>query len=149
MLKIQFKLVINSITFTALASFASFSNAHDAGAAMGESASFTGYALVTCANEGSNPTDYLEISVQDTSPPVPGLLVNMQVIKGDRAANTTDIVSGDSQFSPAVRVHGGNGNYQILVNKTGQGPRSFIVSYHCKTATDSHSDTEILVKQFE
>ena len=149
MLKIQFNRFINSTAFVALASFASFSNAHDAGATMGESASFTGYALVTCANEGNNPTDYLEISVQDTSPPVPGLLVNMQVIKGDRAANTTDTVSGDGQFSPAVSVHGGNGVYQILVDKTGQGLRSFLVSYHCKTVTGSHSDTEILVKQFE
>jgi len=147
--KIQFKHFINSTAFVALVSFASFSNAHDAGATMGESASFTGYALVTCANEGNDPTDYLEVSVQDTSPPVPGLLVNMQIIKGERAANTTDTVSGDGQSSPVVNVHGGNGVYQILVNKTAQGLRSFIVSYHCKTANGTHSDTAITVKQFD
>ncbi|MDE2388565.1 MAG: hypothetical protein KGN35_05710, partial [Betaproteobacteria bacterium] len=68
---------------------------------------------------------------------------------GNHAINTTDPVSGDGNFSPEAKVHGGNGVYQLLVNKTNAGARSFIVSYHCMTASNVHTGTEITVQQFE
>ncbi|PTQ77483.1 hypothetical protein C8R26_108131 [Nitrosomonas oligotropha] len=131
--------------------FASVSGAHEAGATMdpnGTVASFTGYALVTCIDD-VGVTDRLVASIKDTSPPQDNLLVSLQIIKGSRAASTTDPVSGDGNFSPEARVQGGSGVYQILVNKTIAGARSFIVSYHCMTADNVHTATEITVRQFE
>ncbi|MBK7491078.1 MAG: hypothetical protein KBF68_12000 [Nitrosomonas sp.] len=131
--------------------YASVSGAHEAGATMdpnGTVASFTGYALVTCIDD-IGVTDRLVASIKDTSPPQDKLLVSLQIIKGSRAASTTDPVSGDGNFSPEARVQGGSGVYQILVNKTIAGARSFIVSYHCMTASNEHTATEITVKQFE
>lgn len=133
-------------------SHASVSSAHDAGATMdpnGSVAAFTGYALVTCFDDGNGPADNLVASIKDTSAPQDNLLVNLQIIKGNHAISTTDPVSGDGNFSPEVRVHGGNGVYQLLVNKTKAGARSFIVSYHCITASNAHTGTDIVVQQFE
>lgn len=132
--------------------YAGVSSAHDAGAIMdphGNVASFTGYALVTCFNDGNGDADHLIASIKDTSPPQDNLLINLQIIKGDHAISTTDPVSGDGNFSPSVSVHGGNGVYFLLVNKTGEGARSFLVSYHCVTASEVHTGTDIAVKQFE
>lgn len=136
---------------------ASASHAHDAGATMdpnGNVASFTGFAQVSCTNSGSVPTDHLVASIKDTSPPQDNLLVNLQIIhignNINRANSTTDTISGDANFSPEVRVPGGNGTYLLLVNKTGAGARSFIVSYHCMAADGvTHTDTDIRVYQFE
>ena len=135
--------------------YAGVSGAHEAGATMdsdGTTASFTGYALVTCIDD-IGVTDNLVASIKDTSPPqdppLDKLLVSLQIIKGSRAASTTDPVSGDGNFSPEVKVHGGSGVYQVLVNKTAAGARSFVVSYHCMTASNEHTATEIVVKQFE
>ena len=139
--------------FIAVLGIAKIGYAHDAGATMdanGNVASFTGFALVSCTNTGNIPTDHLVASIRDTSPPQDNLLVNLQIIKGNRAINTTDTVSGDANFSPEVQVQGGNGSYLLLVNKTGVGARSFIVSYHCMAADGiTHTDTDILVYQFE
>ena len=131
--------------------YAGLSGAHDAGATMdpdGTTASFTGYALVTCIDD-VGVTDRLVASIKDTSPPQDKLFVSLQIIKGNRADSTTDPVSGDGNFSPEAKVQGGSGVYQILVNKTIAGARSFLVSYHCMTADNVHTATEITVRQFE
>lgn len=146
-----FQKAVAAVFSLTMLSYASGSAAHDAGATMdpnGNVAAFTGYALVTC----SGGSDILVASIKDTSPPSSledNLLVNLQIIKGNHAINTTDPVSGDGNFSPEVRVHGGDGVYQLLVNKTKAGARSFIVSYHCMTVSGVHTDTDITVQQFE
>lgn len=145
------------VFFVSALGYACASSAHDAGATMdpnGTVAGFTGFALVTCTNSGSIPTGFLEASITDTSPPQDNLLVNLQLIHVggniNRAISTTDLISGDAEPSPPVKVEGGNGTYLLLVNKTAAGARSFIVSYHCKAADGvTHTDTDILVYQFE
>ncbi len=152
MSNILFRKAETFVFFIAILGFASISKAHDAGTVMdpsGTVASFTGYALVTCFNDGNGDADYLRASVKDLSPPQDGLLVNLQIIKGNRAISTTDTVSGDANFSPEVKVQGGNGVYLLLVNKTKAGPRSFNISYHCVTASNAHTGTDISVQQFE
>lgn len=147
-----FDKILRIIFCAAALGYAGVSSAHDAGATMdpiGNVASFTGYALVTCFDDGNGPADYLMASIKDTSLPQDNLLVNLQIIKGDHAISTTDPVSGDGNFSPTVSVHGGNGVYLLLVNKTAAGARSFLVSYHCVTASEVHTGTDISVKQFE
>lgn len=148
-----FDKMLRVVVFATALGYACVSNAHDAGATMdpdGSVASFTGYALVTCTSTGSIPTDHLVASVKDISLPQDNLLVNLQIIKGERAISTTDPVSGDADSSPAVSVQGGNGVYLLLVNKTGAGARSFIVSYHCVAADGvTHTETDIKVNQFQ
>ncbi len=152
MSSLYFKKVFSTILTLTTLGYACASHAHDAGATMdpeGNIASFTGYAQVTCFNDGSGPANRLVASVQDTSLPQANLLVNLQIIKGGSAISTTDPVSGDGVPSPEVSVAGGEGVYLLLVNKTGPGPRSFIVSYHCMTADNAHTGTDIRVNQFQ
>ena len=123
------------------------SSAHDAGATLdadGNSESFTGMAFITC----SDGSDRIEVSVRDLSPPVPGLLVNLQVYKGDQANSITDTVSGDADWSKTIALQGGVGTYWILVNKTDVGARNFEIRYHCLAADGEHTETDIGVTQF-
>lgn len=147
-----FDKIVKAVFFAASLGYVGITSAHDAGATMdphGSVASFTGYALVTCFNDGNGDADHLVSSIKDTSPHHDNLLVNLQIIKGSHAISTTDPVSGDGNFSPEVSVHGGNGVYFLLVNKTAEGARSFVVSYHCMTASEVHTGTDIVVQQFE
>jgi hypothetical protein len=147
-----FDKIVKIIFFVVSLGYVAVSSAHDAGATMdpnGNVANFTGYALVTCFNDGNGDADHLTASIKDSSPQQDNLLVNLQIIKGSHANSTTDPVSGDGNSSPAVSVHGGNGVYFLLVNKTAAGARSFLVSYHCMTASEVHTGTDIVVQQFE
>ena len=133
--------------------YVSVSNAHDAGATLdadGTIRSFSGLASVTCFNDGSGIPDNLIVSIKDNSPPVPGLMVNVQVVSsnGDRVNSITDTVSGDADFSPFIKVQDGDGPYIVIVNKTDVGARDFDLQYHCNTANDVHTGTEIFVYQF-
>ncbi len=129
------------------------SSAHDAGAILdadGTIRSFTGLASVSCIDDGSGAPDHLAVSIRDNSPPVPGLMVNLQVVssRGNKAISITDTVSGDADFSPFILVHDGAGPYRVIVNKTDVGPRDFDLQYHCRTANDVHTGTSIGVSQF-
>lgn len=157
MLSISFGKLSNVVFFVAALGYACVTSAHEAGATMdpsGTVAGFTGFALVSCTSDGNVPTGFLEASITDTSPPQDNLLVNLQIIHVgngfDRAISTTDLVSGDAQPSPSVRIAAGNGTYLLLVNKTAAGARSFTVSYHCKAADGvTHTATDIKVFQFD
>ncbi len=146
------KLMYQFIAAVALFGLVQSTHAHDAAATMdpaSNSATFTGYGFVTCFDDGNGVADKLVASVRDHSPPVAGLLVNLQILKGNRAASVTDPVSGDGNSSPAISVKGGNGVYLILVNKTAPGARDFSIEYHCMTANNVHTGTDIGVYQFE
>lgn len=157
MQSISFGKLTNVVFFVTALGYACATSAHEAGATMdpsGTVAGFTGFALVTCTNDGNVPTGFLEASITDTSSPQDNLLVNLQIIhvggNVNRAISTTDPVSGDAEPSPSVRVEAGNGTYLLLVNKTAAGERSFIVTYHCKAADGiTHTNTDILVYQFD
>ena len=134
-----------------LLNYAAGSSAHDAGATLdpnGNVRSFTGMALVTCFDDGNGPADNLIARVRDLSPAVPGLLVNLQVVKGNKSNSITDTVSGDANFSPFITLQGGPGTYSIIVNKTDVGSRQFDLEYHCQTRTGVHTGTSIGVTQF-
>lgn len=136
------KLMYQFIAAVALFGLVQSTHAHDAAATMdpaSNSATFTGYGFVTCFDDGNGVADKLVASVRDHSPPVAGLLVNLQILKGNRAASVTDPVSGDGNSSPAISVKGGNGVYLILVNKTAPGARDFSIEYHCMTANNVHT----------
>ena len=132
-------------------SHASVAYAHTAGATLDPGntiRSFTGMAFVTCFDDGNGLADNIIVRIRDNSPPVPGLLVNLQVFKQNKSNSITDTVSGDADFSPFITLQGGGGVYWIMVNKTDVGARSFEVEYHCNTITDIHTGTDIGVTQF-
>lgn len=140
------------ILFVIFLGYTQFSRADEGGAVMdptGTVRNFTGFAKITCVNDGNGNTDYLEANIIDKSDPVNGLLVNLQLIKDGRAVSISDTVSGDASASPYIRLQGGDGVYSLLVNKTDAGARQFVINYHCKTATGSHTATSIAVEQFE
>ena len=126
--------------------------AHNAGAtldAQGTRLSATGLAAVTCFDDGSGEPEHLFAQVRDSSPPVDGLLLSLQLLKGNKAINSTDHISGDPDYSPGVRLEGGAGVYYMMVNKTGAGPRTFDVIWHCRTTANIHTGTSIQVLQFQ
>ncbi len=151
MQQLFFKKYILAAILVCLVSYTSVSSAHTAGATLdpeGNVRSFTGMAFITCFDDGNGPADNIIVRVRDNSPPVPGLLVNVQVYKGNKVNSITDTVSGDADFTPFITLQGGAGVYWLLVNKTDVGARSFEIEYHCNTADGIHTGTDIGVTQY-
>jgi hypothetical protein len=119
-------------------------SAHDAAGVIdsgGNNASSTDFAAVNCFNDGSGPPDHLAIQIEDLSPPVPGMLMSMQVSKDRQMTNVTDPTSGDGNASPFGIVKGGAGQYLISATKTAAGLRNFKVTFHCRTSGNDHTGT--------
>lgn len=135
-----------------LTAYAGVNYAHDAGAVLdptGTIRNFTGQAAITCFNDDEGRSDRLRVRIRDLSPPVPGLLVNVQIYKQNQSNSITDTISGDADWSPVIVLQGGPGTYGILVNKTDAGARQFELEYHC-IASDgvTHTGTDISVSQY-
>jgi len=147
----------SKLTFVAAVMFAAAGHtetgwAHNAGAtldARSASVSATGLAAVTCFDDGSGEPHHLFAQIRDSSPPVEGLLLSIQLLKGNMATNSTDPISGDPDYSPGISLDGGPGVYYMMVNKTGAGPRTFDVIWHCRTSANIHTGTSIQVLQFQ
>jgi len=126
--------------------------AHSGGATLGEdglNASATGLVRITCFDDGNGEPAKLTMRIIDHSEPVEGLLISAQLYKGLMATNVTDQISGDADYSEGVELSAGPGVYRLILNKTAAGPRRFDVEWHCKTADDIHTGTEIIVDQFQ
>ena len=102
-----------------------------------------------CFDDGNGPGDHLVIQIEDLSPPVAGLLVNMQAFKDNMMTNITDTVSMDGNPSATGILKAGNGIYFISVNKTDAGSRTFNVTWHCETSNNLHTGSEITVLQVQ
>jgi|GEM_PF-1111027 len=93
---------------------------------------------VTCANSTDKTplaTDYLEANVISSSAAsAKSPLVSLQIYKGTKAGKTTDPVNNDVIYSPYLQVHGGNGTYTILVDKSAAPQISYQLTYNCRTA---------------
>ena len=110
-------------------------SAHESGVrSLGYGAAATDFYQVSCYDDGNGPADYLEVQLLDLAPkPTPDPVISIQVIKGIKASNATDLGDGDAKPSPALRLHGGNGTYLVTVNKTRMGKETYQFSYHCVT----------------
>ncbi|SDG96644.1 hypothetical protein [Nitrosomonas sp. Nm132] len=145
--------ILLSASMIVTTGYAAICGAHGGGAVLdpaGNKATFTALARVTCFDEsGVGPADYLAVKIRDNSPPVPGMFVSLQLLKGSKAINITDTTPGDAHFSPEVTLRGGNGTYFMMANKTMAGARNFEVEWHCKTVNNEHTGTDLFVDQFE
>ncbi|SDY04144.1 hypothetical protein [Nitrosomonas sp. Nm33] len=147
---LQKKLAVVSVIVTAC--YAATIGAHTAGATLdpaGNKATFTALARVTCFDDGNGPADNLVARIRDNSPPIPGMFISLQLLKGSKAISVTDTTPGDAQFSQQVSLQGGNGTYFMMADKTIAGARDFEVDWHCMTANQVHTGTDIVVDQFQ
>ncbi len=120
--------------------------AHTAGGPIdsnSNNASATDLAFISCYDDGNGPADSLFVQIEDLSPPVPGLLLSVQLRKQNQMTNTTDQTSADGKASAAAVLKGGNGDYFVSITKTAAGIRNFQINYHCETATRAHTGTEL------
>lgn len=143
-------LIMTSILVTT--SYVSTVSADGGGATLdpnGNKATFTALARVTCFDDGNGPADNLIARIRDNSPAVPGMFVSLQLLKGSKAISVTDTTPGDAQFSQQVSLQAGNGVYYMMASKTIAGARDFEVTWHCMTANQVHTGTDIVVDQFE
>ncbi|WP_395703207.1 hypothetical protein [Aquabacterium sp.] len=115
---------------------------------LGPAPGATHYFGVICSTDGGYETDHLYLQLQSLTPNAPAL--SAQVVKGSVATNTTDAIGADAAPSPASRTPGGNGLYQVLINKAGAGAVSFNVTVHCLDATGTqHTGTDGVVYQYQ
>ncbi len=112
--------------------------AHDDIGQLGGKTSATDVWEVTC----SGGSDFLAMRVKDGLPKK-APKVSIQVSKDRLAANTTDPIDGDNEYSPEIRVNAGDGVYLVTVDKTGKAPENYLLEYHCENNAGGHTSTTI------
>ena len=128
-----------------LLGYAGMASAHDLlNQPIGATVGATDYFQVTCSSAGTTPTLVLEVQVNDDT--AGASILSLQVQKGLIARNTTDPAGANGVFSPLVSVAGGNGVYNVIVNKTTAAARQYDFLYHCKNG-GTHTTTSISQKQ--
>ncbi len=70
-------------------------------------------------------------------------IVSLVVVSGTKAATTSDLVGGNTQSSPAIKVFGGNATYTLLVNHTLGTGQVYSIEYHCEDAAGNHTTTTV------
>jgi len=115
----------------------------------GDTPSFTALARITCSDDGNGPANQLIARIRDNSAPVEGLYFSLQLLKGSKATSVTDTTPGDANYSDYAVLAGGNGTYYMLLNHTKAGAKDFDLEWHCLTATNAHTGTDIIVDQYQ
>ncbi len=113
---------------------------------LGTSSSATDYYRVTCSTNANGATSSLNVKITDLVP-VASPMLSVQVIKGIKAKNTTDAKDGDTKASPAAIVQGGDGVYEVRVNKTESGAELYTLSYSCINSTGKATGVSIATVQ--
>ncbi|MGQ0592731.1 MAG: hypothetical protein ACT4QB_08795 [Gammaproteobacteria bacterium] len=130
---------------------------HSAGGSLGKKKSATDVYTVTCSNEegGDTATFRLAARVRDELPRRKPK-VSVTISKNGTAVRVTD-ENGDGNrgYSPWAYVNGGNGNYQMIVTKSGRRkfrkvPEIYSVEFHCHGPSSSgfiHTGTDMVITQ--
>lgn len=96
------------------------------------------------------PAAKLYLHVKDLAP-VKAPLVSTQATKGTASsALSTDTVDGDANYSPAVTLVAGTGDYTLKVNKSAStvvGIETYVAEFHCQDAGGNHTDTTWIMTQ--
>jgi len=139
----------NIVLALSLMGFGGIVSAHDQSGSLGKSAKAVDYYQVQCfdAGDGTGNTEYLELSVIDTDAIKSNSIISVQVIKGLLAYSSTDNgPDGDINPSPVIQIYGGNGAYQVLVDKSRAPADDYSLDFHCKSKSD-HTGTSIVQLQ--
>jgi hypothetical protein len=131
-----------------LAGYANFASAHDASGSLGKAAGATDLYLVSCFDnqDGTGASSRLAFQISDDGP-VALPKVSVQVVKGVKAATSTDAIDGDAKFSPFAYNYGGDGEYWLTVSKTGAGIENYSLELHCQSSTGEHTGTNFQLVQ--
>ena len=141
-MKSKLKKLTMASTLSLIAGYASMASAHDvSNQTIGVAAGATDYFQVTCFGNAAR------LNIQEHVDTAGGAILSLQVHKGSIARNTTDPVGGDAGYSPLVSVAGGNGVYNVFVDKKKVGARQYDISYHCITSGNVHTGTSIVQRQ--
>ena len=143
--------IVKKPLFTATVAFASMlASSHLLAAtlsgALGDSSAATDYYRITCSTNAAGASDMLSVALLDVAPKA-SPLISVQVIKAMSGQNTTDAIDGDALFSPAINVKGGNGVYDVRVNKTAKGAELYKLKYQCKSSGGKATGTAIATAQ--
>lgn len=140
--------IARGLTLVVCAALPMIASAHTYNLTLGGEAGATHYVGVVCSEDGGVDTYQLLAKLQTET--VDGPLVSLQTIKGDVATSVTDTVNGDALPSASSSNPGGNGLYQVLINKTGIGAVTFNLTIHCLDKTGLiHTGTDAVVYQFQ
>jgi hypothetical protein len=123
-------------------------SAHGLNQALGADPAATDLFQITCFDNGSGAAQSLVVQVRDNAPAAPQ--VSVQAQRAGQLVNSTDTTNADAAYSPAVAANGGNGAYDVLVDKTGSGTKSYSLNFHCYTGpggTGVHTGTSHTVVQ--
>jgi hypothetical protein len=123
-------------------------SAHGLSGALGADPAATDSIEIVCFDNGSGAPQSLVVQVRDNAPAAPQ--VSVQAHRGGQLVNSTDTTAADSAYSPAVAANGGSGAYDVLVDKTGAGAKSFSLNFHCYTGpggTGTHTGTSSTILQ--
>jgi len=133
----------------ALVSIAGIGMAHTQDGSLGDPPASTDYYQVSCSDDGSGVPAALVAQVQNRGP-VAASTVSVVVHRGLAATSTADTIGGDVPMSPLVFVNGGDGVYDVFVNKVGVGVLNYTLSFHCMTGANGgglHTGTTIVFRQ--
>lgn len=146
MKKTLLKHIIGAASISAVAGYANMASAHTQTGSLGTEAGATDVYLVTCAT-GDDTTGRLELSVINVTASSPLLSAHLE--KDGVSFTGTDPVSGDGNFSPLISLTGGDGGYNLTIDKAGAGAANYSIDFHCKTGSGVHTgeDTSIVLLQ--
>ena len=102
--------------------------------------------LVSCYNDGNGPAAYLKVLLQATP------ATHLQISRNQQSISVTGVSTAQGKFSktitlkpvkPGTTVNDGNGDYLVMVNKSQAAKAVYSFDFHCKTASDDHTGTDI------
>lgn len=140
------KINVSGLVFILLLLPVAMGHAASKKGSLGSSSSATDYYRVTCSTNANGATSSLNVKITDLAPAATPML-SAQVIKGIKAKNTTDAKDGDTTASPAAIVQGGDGVYEVRVNKTEGGAELYTLSYSCINSAGKATGVSIATVQ--
>ncbi|ADJ28043.1 hypothetical protein [Nitrosococcus watsonii] len=127
--------------------------AHDQIGTLGVEGNATDYYLVTCSSDAGGVTDYLEVQIYDATVEQGGGKMSAVILREPVASTASDpyradeFQNHDKNPGPPAFVGGGDGVYKVMVHKLKDGPKNYLLSYHCKSSVGLHTGTSILILQ--
>lgn len=141
MKKISLKNSILALVALCALGLLNVASAHDVNGSLGKASSAIDYYQVQCFDDGSGPTDHLDVAIKNNSRGAAKLSV--QVIRDNTATNATDAANGNATYSPVVNQKGSDGFFYMTVDKTAVGVVNYSLQYHCQTSDQQHTGTNI------